>query len=266
MKILVIPDIHENIDFLRYIIAVEDTASYDKVVLLGDYFDPPGEANPDNTRLREVAGTLFGFKEILGDKLHLLCGNHDLPYYALRPCCGENEGRPNNHIGNWLGQTTRERAEIINAVWDDAFWRQLEGPLLLDGWLFSHAGVHPDWWPGDLPDTEARAAWLAEQWRESFARIYDEPEPPIFAAGQARGGLAEHGGPIWLDFDEEFEDALEVPQIVGHTRCAEQTQKGESYCIDFMQAAYAVVEGGEVQLRIWPKSWLGEAMLDGSAG
>jgi hypothetical protein len=70
------------------------------------------------------------------------------------------------------------------------------------------------------------------------------------------------GGPLWLDWDAEFEDALEVPQIVGPTRCAKQTQKGRSYCIDFAQAAYAIVENGNVQLNIWPKSWLGESMLE----
>jgi Icc-related predicted phosphoesterase len=263
MKILVIPDIHENLDFLRYIIAVEDTADYDRVVLLGDYFDPHGVVNPDEQKLREVAGTILGLKEILGDKLHLLCGNHDLPYYARRPACGGRRGRPNRIIGEWLGNTTPERAEVVNAVWDETFWQQLEGVLFLDGWLFSHAGVHPDWWPSELPSSQARADWLGQQWRTSFDRIYEEDESPIFAAGRARGGLLPYGGPIWFDFDAEFEDALEVPQIVGHTRCARQSQKGDSFCIDFMQAAYAVVENGEVELRIWPKSWLGAAMYAG---
>jgi len=46
MKILVAPDIHENLKFLKYIFAVEDTASFDHIVLLGDYFDPPGVVNP----------------------------------------------------------------------------------------------------------------------------------------------------------------------------------------------------------------------------
>jgi len=57
-------------------------------------------------------------------------------------------------------------------------------------------------------------------------------------------------------------EALELPQIVGHTRCANPTQKGRSYCIDFAQAAYAIVENGDVQLNIWPDSWLGREMLD----
>lgn len=262
MRILVIPDIHENLEFLKYILAVEDTAEFDKVVCLGDYFDPQGVVNPDENRLKQMAGTIMGMKEILGDKLHLLCGNHDLPYYALRPACGDNAGKPNRIISQWLGNTTCERAEMINSIWDEAFWRQLEVAVLLDGWLFSHAGVHPDWWPSRLKGTKARYTWLRSQWELAMDSIYEEDEHPIFAAGRARGGLMPFGSPLWLDFDAEFEDALEVPQIVGHTRCAKQTQKGRSYCIDFMQAAYAVVADGEVELRIWPKSWLGESMLE----
>ena len=256
MKILVIPDLHEDLNFLRYIIAMEDPSKYDKVVMLGDYFDPHQVANPDEKNLRQVVGTILGFKEILGDKLHLLCGNHDLPYYALRPACGENTGLPNRIISNWLGNTTCARAEIINEIWDEAFWHELECAVYLGGWLFSHAGVHSSWWREDLSDTEARVNWLNQRWQHGFERIYEEAEPEIFAAGRARGGLLDYGSPIWLDFDEEFEDTLEVPQIVGHTSCAKQTQKGRSFCIDMRQAAYGVVDGDDMELRILPHSWL----------
>lgn len=262
MKNLVIPDLHENLDFLKYILAVEDTAQFDRVVMLGDYFDPPRTVNPSDDNLKRVAGTILGMKEILGDKLVPLCGNHDLPYYALRPICGSNKGRPNRIIANWLSNTTCERAEVINQLWDEAFWKSLKGSVYLDGWLFSHAGVHPDWWNPAADSSEARARHLDWAWREAFDAIFEEDEHPIFAAGIARGGALPFGGPLWLDWEKEFKDVLEVPQIVGHTRCAQPTQKGTSYCIDFAQAAYAIVENGELQLKIWPDSWLGKESLD----
>jgi len=183
MKILVIPDIHEDLEFLKYIIAIEDTVTFDHVVMLGDYFDPPGDVNPSEDRLQQMAGTLLGLREILGDRLHMLCGNHDLPYYALRPVCGENTGRPNNIIGNWLSNTTCERAEIINSLWDEDFWKSLKGSVMLDGWLFSHAGVHPDWWNTAARNCTERARHLEWAWDEAFDQIFDEPEHPIFAAG-----------------------------------------------------------------------------------
>jgi len=267
MRLLVIPDIHENLDFLRYVMAAEDTARFDQVVLLGDYFDTRGELAMDDplAHLRQVAETVVGFREILGDKLRLLCGNHDLPYYALRPACVEGAGRANRHIGGWMGCTTLERARVINAVWDEAFWKGLEGAVLLDGWLLSHAGVHPQWWPADAPDAETRYRRFRDEWQRSVEAIFDEPEPPIFAAGRAPGGKAAVGGPLWMDWNEEFEDALGLPQIVGHTRCPPQSQKGRSLCIDFAQAAYAVVEDGEVNLKVWPDSWLGKVMQEKGA-
>jgi hypothetical protein len=263
MRILVVPDLHENLNFLKYIMAVEDTATFDHIVLLGDYFDPPATVNPDPAQLQRTAGTIIGFKEILGDKLHLLMGNHDLPYYALRPVCDKGAGRPNDIISHWLGNTTCERAEVINALWDDTFWKQLKGAVLLDGWLFSHAGVHPRWWPTAGKTHIDRYARFDRYWRQAIEEIYEVPEDPIFAAGRARGGEAEVGGPLWLDWNEEFEDDPRLPpQIVGHTRCAQQTQRGRSYCIDLAQAAYVIVENGDVQLNIWPDSRLGREMLD----
>ena len=262
MKLLVIPDIHENLEFLNYVLAAENPADFDKVVMLGDYFDPHPPEETSENRLRAVAKTLKGLSETLGDKLILLCGNHDIPYYALRPACGGGDGRPNTVIGGWLPDTSPERAAVINAVWDGAFWRRLEGAVLLDGWLFSHAGVLPRFWPADAGSPEAAAATFRERWREAFDRIFKESENPLFAPGRARGGTAEVGGPIWLDWDREFEDALEVPQIAGHTRCARAAQKGRSFCIDLAQGAYAVVEDGELNLRVWPESWLGEALAE----
>ena len=262
MKILVIPDLHENLEFLKYIFAVEKTEDFDHIVMLGDYFDPHGDVETSDSKLQRVAGTLMGLKELHGDRLHLICGNHDLPYYALRPACGGRQGQVNPFISQWLRCTSLARAEIINELWDEDFWRSMEGAVLLDGWLFSHAGVHPNWWSKRRRSSQTRIAAFQAQWATAFDNIFEESENPIFSAGLARGGVALYGGPLWLDWNREFDDELEVPQIVGHTCFAKQAQKGRSYCIDMGQTAYAIVENGEVQLNIWPESWLGESMID----
>lgn len=71
MKLLVIPDIHENLDFLKYIMAVEDTARFDHIILLGDYFDRRDDKASTPDDLIRVAGTILGMKEILGEALPL---------------------------------------------------------------------------------------------------------------------------------------------------------------------------------------------------
>lgn len=257
MRILVIPDIHEDLGFLNYILTYEGTESFDHIVLLGDYFDAPPGVNPCDQRLRQVAERVLEIKQKVGDRMHLLCGNHDLPYYALRPACGNREGRPNRRIGDWLVDTTQARAEIINEVWDDAFWRDLKGAVLLDDWLFSHAGVHPRWWSEQGKTSAERMACFDAYWSQVLNRLFVGREDPICAIGPARGGAdAAIPGPLWQDWEEEFEDALEVPQIVGHTRDPEPAKKGRSYCLDMAQTAYAIVEAGTVRLNQVPDSGL----------
>ncbi|NQY32286.1 MAG: metallophosphoesterase, partial [Coraliomargarita sp.] len=172
MKLLVVPDIHEDLVFLQSILSEEDLDSFDHVVLLGDYFDPRGILNPDLDNLRRVAETLLSVKQQLGERLHMLCGNHDLPYYALRPVCRVGSGKPNTVIAQWLESTTLERAEIINDVWDDLFWRNLKGAVLLDGWLFSHAGIHPDYWPKGLSGPLDAYERFQQHWRDAMATLF----------------------------------------------------------------------------------------------
>ena len=248
MRILIVPDIHDDLGFLRSIISNEDLDSFEHVVMLGDYFDPYPDLMSDDDNLRELAGTLLNLKELLGGRLHMLCGNHDLPYYALRPACGGNTGRPNAVIGQWLGSTTQKRAEIINAIWSEPFWRELKGAVLLDGWLFSHAGIHPEWWPMGVSDPLAAYEQFNQRWRYAMDLIFLESMDPIFSAGIVREGKAAYGGPLWLDWDYEFEDALPLPQVVGHTRNPSQRQRGRSFCIDFGQSAYAIADNGELQI------------------
>lgn len=257
MKLLIVPDIHEDLSFLKSILAHEDLDSFDHVVLLGDYFDPWGVANPGADLLRQVAETLLEMKQLLGERFHMLCGNHDLPYYALRPVCGENSGKSNLVIAQWLRSTTLERAEIINAIWDESFWNSLKGAVLLDGWLFSHAGVHSEWWPKGVSDPSVAYDSFQQRWHTAMDHIFVEAEDPIFGAGIARGGDFPYGGPLWLDWDDEFEDTLDFPQIVGHTRGAKLRQKGRSFCIDMEQKAYAILEDGELQLHVLPNHILG---------
>ena len=242
MKILVIPDIHEDLEFLTKIESKEDFDRYDHIVCLGDYFDPRSAATDET--LKATAIRIRELKSQYGDKLHLLCGNHDLPYYALRPDCIESADRPNYRIGFSMACTTIERAKIINEVWDESCWKQLKGAVLLDGILFSHAGVHPVFWP-DAPTAVESCQLFSAHWQHAFASIYEEEMNPLFSIGKARKGSAPFGGPLWMDWEHEFIDALEVPQVVGHTRWPEEPLIGRSRCIDLGQVGYGVINDGE---------------------
>jgi hypothetical protein len=247
MKILIIPDIHEDLDYLAKIESKEDFERFDHIVCLGDYFDPRSTAT--NEKLKATAIKICGLASQYGDKLHLMCGNHDLPYYALRPDCIDCSEKPNYRIGYSMRCTTIERAKVINEIWDDAFWAQLKGAVLLDGVLFSHAGVHPVFWP-DAPTSEESELQFSENWQHAFASIYEEEMNPLFSVGKARKGDAPFGGPLWMDWNHEFIDALEVPQIVGHTRWPDEPVRGRSRCIDLGQVGYGVLINGVFQEKL----------------
>lgn len=257
MRTLVIPDLHEDLEFLEYIFETEDTSGFDHIILLGDYFDRRGGEKSHPNELRLFAQAIVRLKDKFGERLNLLWGNHDLPYYALRPACRGNADRANWVIGGALDATSLRSAEIINQVWAEEFWKKLQGAVLIDGWLYSHAGVSKHWWPREGKSPTVKTELFGLRWTAAIESIYDEDKNPLFAAGKARGGIAEFGGPLWLDWDQEFEDHLEVPQIVGHTCGPEIRTKGRSHCIDVMQSVYAIVDGATVRHKFWPQSSLG---------
>tara|TARA_B110001469_G_scaffold12567_1_gene12615 strand:- start:5228 stop:5983 length:756 start_codon:yes stop_codon:yes gene_type:complete len=249
MKILVIPDIHENLDFLSKIETEQDFSSFDQIVCLGDYFDPRSATAATVEKLKATAIKIRELKCQYDDKLHLLCGNHDLPYYALRPDCVKSSAKANFRIGFSMMCTTIERAKVINEIWDEFFWGKLKGAVLLDGILFSHAGVHPVFWV-DAPTTEESYLQFSQNWSSAVESIYQEEMNPLFSIGKARKGDAPFGGPLWMDWGHEFIDGLEVPQIVGHTRWPDEPLKGRSRCIDLGQVGYGVLIDGRFQEKL----------------
>jgi hypothetical protein len=247
MKILAIPDIHEDLNFLARVQTQENFDDYDHIVCLGDYFDPRVPAT--DTRLEATANKIRELKRHYGDKLHLICGNHDLPYWALRPDCVESSEKPNFRIGFSMNCTTLERAKIVNRILGKSFWQQLRGAVLLDGILFSHAGIHPVFWP-DSSSTEESYQLFSNKWDKAFASIYDEAMNPLFTIGKARKGTAPFGGPLWMDWQHEFLDGLETPQIVGHTRWPDEPTIGRSRCIDMGQVGYGVITDGRFKEKL----------------
>ncbi|MDQ8205896.1 hypothetical protein QEH52_00105 [Coraliomargarita sp. SDUM461003] len=185
----------------------------------------------------------------------LLCGNHDLPYYALRPACINGSNQFNKELSFSLNDGPSndykvERARIINGIWDETFWQSLKGAYLFDGWLFSHAGIKRRFWR--KTDSLASSYELfCMGWQSAWNNMHtSEEKNAFFSCGTVRGGESEYGGPLWLDWRKEFDDELELPQIVGHTRLTSENemQKGRCYCLDFSQRAYGKLIDGKLTL------------------
>ena len=79
--ILVIPDIHGRLFWLD---KTKDISDYDKVIFLGDYLDPYKDENITVKDAIENFKKIIQFKKDNLDKVVLLLGNHDLPYYSQK--------------------------------------------------------------------------------------------------------------------------------------------------------------------------------------
>ncbi len=192
MTTLVIPDIHNSIDRAEEAVARLE-GRFDHVVFLGDYFDDFGDRTEDAVR------TANWLERSVSDsrRTHLL-GNHDLAYL-----------HPNQFTfcSGFEHEKMRAIAPILSRIDRSCF----KPAVVREGWLISHAGVHPHFARG-------RTADVLVQWLETqLLQLNAGGRPAIFAPGHARGGSQEFGGITWLDWTQEFRPVSGMNQIVGHT-------------------------------------------------
>ncbi len=81
MKIIILPDIHGR-DFWQ--VAREHIDACDRVVFLGDYFDPYSFEGVSVVKAIENFRQILLFVKEFPDKVVMLLGNHDMPYYSER--------------------------------------------------------------------------------------------------------------------------------------------------------------------------------------
>jgi hypothetical protein len=234
MRHLIIPDLHQDVGFLDRILEAHPLNAFTSVVLLGDLFDAKDPLNEGPEVLRLLLIRIKEMVGILGAKLQIMLGNHDVLYYHGRvPSFGYELLR------SYYGTVSYALLELAGSPAWDVVWERFSICTLVDDVLLSHAGIKREAWD------DAMTA------RENVNRINDNMQllvdisgelNPIFKAGFVRGGDMDRGGPLWLDFDHEFEDELPLMQVVGHTVGNTWRRKGRSYCLDARQRCYAILD------------------------
>lgn len=131
-------------------------------------------------------------------------GNHEVQYMYMAPfkCSGVR-------LGTGLGSKL------------DRVKHRFGVALVEDGYLITHAGVHPRL--AKFEDVNEECAWLNRQWEVDYLNYIPQPYAntssgynPIFNIGKARKGPDEFGGIFWLDWRVEDVSA-QYDQIFGHT-------------------------------------------------
>lgn len=247
-RTLIIPDIHQDHSFLSRIIEKEDVSKFENVILMGDYFDSRDPSNSGAGSARKTAQLIRQLKSQLGERLVILWGNHDVPYY-LASARGRDFRGLSERCGReaFLGIVPESEAAMraVSEEWDLDFWRKLRPFVRVRECLISHAGLHRSHYPDPSRSVEHALRQLNREWAKSMRGLLSGGKPgALLEAGETRGGSdGAFGGLTWLDWNREFADDLPFSQIVGHTSVANMRRRGRSICIDYAQCAYGVLSG-----------------------
>lgn len=240
MKTLVIPDVHQRINNVEWIL--ENEKGYDEVVFLGDwfdsFFDPPKVAGFEETC--EYLKHLI-LEHSNKDKFVFLLGNHDLSYIH------ENKDYSLHRISKTLkyycsGFTASKAKKFRHAFFDhglkdEFFTEHFDIVHRTQGFTLSHAGLSDKHIPYGLTPDDVIDKIVPVVWKNF--RDFTRPHNYLISgAGYCRGGDCNIGGILWQDWNQEFLASEAIgKQIVGHTTtkepdCLAMGKPYESWNID----------------------------------
>lgn len=244
-RCLIIPDVHQDIAWVDRIL--EKESGHDLVVFLGDYFDSRVPVK-QRTGVAATCAHLNKLAAESNNRAVFLLGNHDIQYLEAKPACDHHRTPRNLHYKCGSAYSHAAAAKIAKGLTTE-FWSKSRLFTQVDGWLLSHAGIAFQFWPQGQ-SVDAALAALEKESAHALVTMKRGPHP-LLQAGKSRGGEAAIGGMTWLDWDEEFEDTLPLPQIVGHTPSnLGARQKGRSWCLDGNQTCYGILTKAGLTVRV----------------
>lgn len=233
-RILAISDVHQRTDWMNAVFSHEN-GNYDHIVFLGDMmdsYDEPPVVSSARRSANEYANLLSR------QDVTVLVGNHDLPYIE---CFKKSKAfkKNSNIINSCPGFSNSKSIDFAKELTAELL-QNVNLFCVANGYLLSHAGFREHFW-NSYWTNEQNLAYLWHKSKEDL-RLIDFIPSVLFAIGEARGGNERMGGPVWCDWDYEFQDNLPIPQIVGHTNCHNTyRQIGKSFCIDSGGIGYAII-------------------------
>ena len=188
MNILTIPDVHGR-TFWKY--AVEDIDKYDKIIFLGDYVDPYAFEHIT------VEEAISNFKEIVAfakehsDKVELLLGNHDMPYYSKKYLTfSMYHCRHSVFHHNSIAKIFKQNIDLFKIA------------TTYDNILFTHAGVTPGWLYEVFTDQYNLTS--VEDLCFSLNNLLNTTKglKYLYMISGDRGGMDPYASCIWADADD----------------------------------------------------------------
>ena len=246
-KVLIIPDVHQNIGFVNAILKKED--KFDHCVFLGDWFDTFRQI--DNTIAYSMKETCKWINSKLDDdRFTWLLGNHDLSYVSSYK---QNDFRPRGTYYCCSGWT-KSKAKDFNRTIEPEWIKKLELCCKVGDAYCVHGGFSYDQFKPFMSE-EDNIINLYNDWEETKSTFMHDNRHWIGYIGPGRYGMDRYSSPVWLDFFYEFKPLDNVRIICGHTNsrsnpyCKENSAGMENWCIDNEQKMYMVYQDGKFEIK-----------------
>jgi len=235
LQILIVPDVHGRIFWKKPVTEVLENTDK-KIVFLGDYVDPYGYEGITSKMSIDVFKEIIELKKKYNDRIVLLIGNHDMAYI------GETGSG---------GRYDRWRADEIKALfmdnWDmfDFFYKEVVAGKT---YLFSHAGVNPEWikYRGKflgLPEGEEPTLdfILNYDWKLNLFKDQMRLVAYLDDVSCWRWGSEPASSIVWCDVREHLFEQKHLSgciQVFGHTQQEDEPVRmnDELYCLDVRRA------------------------------
>lgn len=236
---IIVPDVHGRSfwhePILRSFLSqrpFEDAEEDHKVIFLGDYLDPYPKERISMIRAMEVLEEIIALKRDHPDDVVLLLGNHDLPY--ILPLLFIS-GRHDRFYEDDVHHLFMENLALFGFLHSTTICGRK--------YIFSHAGVHPEWARRKLGTTELDE--IEHYYAKPFLQIEPKHLSALNSCSFYRGGAEEYGSFVWADVEEfpafPSKEAATTPQttyfqIFGHTQQKELPIITDEYaCLDCRQ-------------------------------
>ena len=241
---LVFGDVHEDLTYVKTAMDKE-RGNYDHIVFLGDEFDPKNE---NAVGAKQTAKFIIEVQEGIYGPATQLLGNHPQQYMESW-AANQRFSRHKDPLYT-CGGFSNNRSIDINKILSWENWMKFQLFCNFGGYTLSHAGISEGLWNKALGREENLDALYTES-RLALQNIAHSPSSRLLVAGQSRGGFHPIPGLTWCDFTDDFHDSIFIgPQICGHTRDKTVRFKGESWCLDAGQTAYALLNNsGKLTLK-----------------
>lgn len=231
MKILVLPDIHGRQFWKK---PCENIDEYDKVIFLGDYLDPYGFEDISVEDAIDNFDKILEFADQHKDKVEMLLGNHDMPYYSKKY----------KSFSMWHCRHSHKHCDEVRERFEERK-DMFKIATTHDDVLFTHAGCTPGWLKTVFSPFEFASL---EKLVDDLNGLLDSTKglKYLFMVSEDRGGRDRYASCIWADvtdtmwyqdilrnpkadFPKDTLDVIRMKQVFGHTLQLFQGKDGIYY-------------------------------------